>query len=172
MGQQKSNLVTYDQQKQMGLIKPARNFVAAEIVPQARQVPATIVDPYAGSNASPVQYIVKHEYTPESRARAMVLKTHQITLFLALLTGALMYVAQAYPTSWHTLPIVLLWVVLASMEWLGAFVVLAMLDWKETPSAIEWQRTNGYLDLMKREQKARLMKLYGLTMDEIERLDK
>jgi hypothetical protein len=58
------------------------------------------------------------------------------------------------------------------MEWLGAFVVLAMLDWKETPSAIEWQRTNGYLDLMKREQKARLMKLYGLTMDEIERLDK
>ncbi len=172
MNQPRKQVVSYEEQQAMGLIKPARNFVQAEIVPQVRAVPSTIVDPYAGNNASPVQYVVRHEVTPESRARAMTMKTHQVSVFLALLTGALMYVAQLYPLHWATLPIVLLWLALASLEWLAAFVALAVLDWRETPSAIEWKRTDGYLQLMKREQSARLMKLYGLTLDEIERLDK
>jgi hypothetical protein len=171
MTQQRKQIVTYEEQVALGLIRPATNFVRAEVVPQVKNVPATIVDPYAGSNASPVQYVVRHEVTPESRARAMTMKTHQVSVFLALLTGALMYVAQLYPLHWHTLPIVLLWLALASLEWLAAFFVLAVLDYRETPSAIEWKRTDGYLSLMKREQSARLMKLYGLTLDEIKRLD-
>jgi len=167
-----SNIVTRQEQQAMGLIRPAKNFVAPEIMPKIRNVPPVIVDPYAASNTSPVQYIVKHDVTPESRARAMAYKTHQVSVFLALLTAALMYALQLYPLSWHSIAIVCLWLALASVEWLAAFVLLAVLDWRETPSALEWKRTDGYLSLMKREQKARLMTMYGLTVDQIKELDR
>ena len=149
-----------------------QRLVRAEIVPAAHKTPSNITDPYTAGNTSPVQLVVKHEVTPESRAKAMAYKTHQVTVFLALLTGAAMYIMQLYPRHWAMWSIFLLWLVLASLEWLAAFVLLAMLDWRETPSAIEWRRTDGYLDLMKREQKARLIALYGLTVNEVKELDR
>lgn len=149
-----------------------QRLVRAEIVPTAHKVPGAITDPYAAGNVSPVQYLVKHEVTPESRAKAMAYKTHQISVFLALLTGAAMYVMQLYPLHWAVFPIFMLWLALASLEWLAAFALLALLDWKETPSALEWKRTEGYMDLMKREQKARLMTVYGLSADEVKELDR
>jgi hypothetical protein len=164
--------VTYQEQVSMGLIRETSNFVCAEIIPTARKIPSAITDPYAAGNASPVQYMVKHETTPESRAKAMVTKTNQVSLFLGLMTAAAMYVFSLYPLHWATVPIVLLWLVIASAEWLAAFYLLAQLDWKETPTAIEWRRTNGMLDLMKREQKARLMTVYGLSADEVKELDR
>jgi hypothetical protein len=47
-------------------------------------------------------------------------------------------------------------------------VLLAILDWRETPSAIQWRQNEGYLALMKREQTARLMALYGVNPKEFE----
>jgi hypothetical protein len=167
-----NNIVTRQEQIEQGLIRPAKNFVAPEVMPKMRNVPSVIVDPYAAGNASPVQYIVKHDVTPESRARAMAYKTHQVSIFLALMTGALMYALQLYPLSWHGIAIFMLWLALASIEWLAAFALLAVLDWRETPSALEWKRTDGYLHLMKREQNARLMTMYGLTVDQMKELDK
>ncbi len=149
-----------------------QRFVKAEIVPTAHKIPNSITDPYAAGNVSPVQFIVKHEVTPESRAKAMVTKTHQVTIFLALMTGAAMYVMQLYPLHWATLTIFMLWLALASLEWLAAFALLAVLDWKETPSALEWKRSEDYMDLMRREQKARLMTVYGLSADEVKELDR
>jgi hypothetical protein len=42
MTQQKKQVVSYEEQKTMGLLRPARNYVQAEIVPQARQIPAAL----------------------------------------------------------------------------------------------------------------------------------
>jgi hypothetical protein len=84
----------------------------------------------------------------------------------------LMYALQLYPLSWHGIAIFMLWLALASIEWLAAFAMLAVLDWRETPSALEWKRTDGYLHLMKREQNARLMTMYGLTVDQLKEIDR
>ena len=168
---QKRQVVTYEQQIEMGLIRPrAANFVPA--APAPRLIPSAIVDPYAQHHGTPVQFVVHHEVTPETRAKAMVMKTHQVTIFLAVLTGALMWVFQLHPLNAGTLVIFLLWLALASFEWLAAFALLAVLDWRETPSALEWKRTDGYLSLMKREQSARLMTLYGLSEEQVKRLDR
>jgi len=140
--------------------------------PAPRPIPSAIVDPYAEHHGSPVQFVSHFQADPETRATALIRKSNTVTLFLALLTGALMYVMQLYPMDAGTLVIFFLWLVIASAEWLAAFALLAVLDWKETPSALEWRRTDGYLALMKREQSARLMTLYGLTEEQIKRLDK
>jgi hypothetical protein len=42
MTQQNKQFVTYEEQKATGLIKPARNFVQAELVPQVRQIPTAL----------------------------------------------------------------------------------------------------------------------------------
>ena len=62
----------------------------------------------------------------------------------------------------------LLWLLLASGEWLLCFVLLAILDWRETPSAVQWRLTEGYLALMRREQTARLMTMYGVDPKELD----
>lgn len=149
----------------------AQNIVPAAMVSVVDKAPASIPDPSVG-NASPVQFVVRHKITPESRAQALVVKTHCVTVFLALMTGSIMYILQLYPLHWATLAIFMLWLGLASLEWLAAFCLLAKLNWRETPLAIEWHRTNGMLDLMRREQKARLMKMYGLTVDEVKEMDR
>ena len=81
--------VTRAEQQKTGLIR--RNYTAplqGEILPPAKvqQIP-TVADPYAEHLPQQVQQVVRYEVTPESRARSMVLKVHQVTIFLALLTG-------------------------------------------------------------------------------------
>ena len=171
MNQPKKQIVTYEQQVEMGLIRPrATNFVTP--APAPRLIPNAIVDPYAEHHGSPVQFVSHFQADPETRATALIRKSNTVTLFLALLTAAAMYVFQLHPIDVSTLVIFFLWLVVASAEWLAAFALLAVLDWKETPSALEWRRTDGYLSLMKREQSARLMTMYGLSAEEIKRLDR
>jgi hypothetical protein len=90
----------------------------------------------------------------------MLTKTTAVTIFLSLLTFAGLFMLDSFSF--------FLWLLLASGEWVCCFVLLAILDWRETPSAIQWRQNEGYLALMKREQTARLMALYGVNPKELE----
>lgn len=132
-----------------------QNFVPAlqgEVLPPVRNVP-TVADPYAQHLPQQVQQIVRYEVTPESRARSMIMKVHQVTIFLAMLTGAGMFML----TEWSFW----LWLLLASAEWLGAFAVLAIIDYKEQPAALSRMTADRYLGMMEREQEVRLNAMYG-----------
>jgi hypothetical protein len=117
-------------------------------------VPPTIVDPYAPHSHQVAQLVTQYEANPESRAKAMVTKTTAVTLFLGLLTWAALGMLGEFTF--------LLWLFCASGEWVLCFIVLAVLDWRETPAAIAWRQSEGYLDLMRREQAARLQAMYGI----------
>jgi hypothetical protein len=91
------NKVTIQEQIEMGLIKPSGNFVPAlrsEVLPPVREIPTApvVVDPYAQHSPQIVQQVVKSESDPITRARAMVMKTHLVTVFMAMLTLAVMLV--------------------------------------------------------------------------------
>jgi hypothetical protein len=118
-----------------------------------------IVDPYAHAPAlEAAQMLSQHTYTPDSRAVAMLKKTTAVTIALALLTGAAMIVfVDDFLFFW--------WLLIASAEWVGCFVLLAILDFRETPAAHVRQKTAIFGDLMKREQRARLKSLYGYDGD-------
>ena len=138
------------------LVKPDPQ---AEILPPVRSVPA-VVDPYAGAMPQTVQNIVRYEATPITRAKAMTMKVHQVTLFLAILTGALMLVLQWYPADWTGLAVFFLWLALASVEWIAVFCLLAILDYKETPAAQNRMQMKAYIDMMRTEQYHRLRAMY------------
>ena len=130
-----------------------RNFVAPEhtaIVPSRHEV----IDPYANSAAlAQADMRSVHTYTPIDRAWSMLVKTTAVTVALAMLTMAALFMLD----SWTFLA----WIFLASVEWCAVFCWLALLDFRETPAAHLRQKTQGYLELMRTEQKARLWKLYG-----------
>jgi len=131
------------------------NFVPPErmeVLPPVRSVPQ-VVDPYA--NAMPVvQQVSKHEATPITRAQALTLKSHQITIALAILTAAGMVILR------HEFYF-LVWLVLASVEWVGTFITLSILDYRETPAAQNRQQMAAYIRMMEREQRNRLKAMYG-----------
>lgn len=143
-----------------GLTKQAKpsNFVEplrGEVLPPARPMPVP-TDPYAMAIA-PVQQVVKYESSPEQRARAMVMKVHQVTVALAVLTAAALYGFGQFYLFW--------WLIAASAEWVAVFVVLAIIDYRETPSAQQRHQTDRLLDMMDREQRARLRHQYGEGYD-------
>lgn len=149
--------VSREEQISTGMVK--RNFTAplqGEVLPPAlrpvQQVP-TVVDPYAANLPQTVQQVVRYDVTPESRARSMVMKVHQVTIFLAILTGA----AMAMLTEFSFLG----WLALASGEWVAVFIFLAILDYRETPQALARHTATKYIGLMEREQAARLRAMYG-----------
>ena len=131
-----------------------------EILPPVRSVPA-VVDPYAAAMPQTVQNIVRYDANPITRAKAMTLKVHQVTLFLAILTGALMLVLQWYPADWTGLAVFFLWLSLASVEWIAVFCLLSILDYRETPAAQNRQQMGAYIRMMEREQRNRLRAMYG-----------
>jgi hypothetical protein len=147
--------ISHTEQVEMGLVRapPRPNFVPPAPPPHPQPRPPDVVDPYAPSAPQPVHYLVRHDYSPVTRAQAMLLKTSAVTLFLSLLTAA----ALAMLDHWSFLG----WLLLASVEWVFCFVLLAVLDWRETPSALAWKMSNDYKTLMEREQRARLQRLYG-----------
>src|SRR5262245_14144032 len=117
--------ISSDKHVALGLIRTQdRNrtrFVAPapqDILPSRHEV----IDPYAPTYPQPVEYLVRHEYSPISRAHAMLLKTSAVTVFLSILTG----VALMMLDSWSFLA----WLFLASLEWVFCFVLLAILDWR------------------------------------------
>lgn len=156
----KARRITRDEQGELGLTRPAqsKNFVAPEaaypIVPSRHE----IVDPYAPNAPQPVQMLTRHEYTPINRAGAMLIKTTAITVFLAILTLAGMFMLDRWSF--------LVWLFIASLEWVLCFWWLARFDWRETPSAIAWKMSDDYKSLMEREQRARLKAVYGYVEDE------
>jgi len=144
----------YDQG--LNMVKPQPQ---AEILPPVRNVPA-VVDPYAAAMPQTVQNIVRYDATPITRAQAMTMKVHQVTLFLAILTGALMLVLQWYPADWTGLAVFFLWIALASVEWIAVFCMLAILDYKETPAAQNRMQMKAYINMMQTEQYHRLRAMY------------
>jgi hypothetical protein len=87
----------------------------------------------------------------------MLIKTSAVTVFLSILTAAALFVLD----HWSFLG----WILLASLEWVFCFVLLAVLDWRETPAALAWKLSNDYKAMMEREQRARLKRLYGYEED-------
>lgn len=154
--------VTIEEQNQVGLRRLQKphpsNFVPAErvtVLPSHHEVH----DPYAMTPAlEAAQMVSHHHYHPKDRAVAMVFKTSTVTIFLAVLTLAGLFMLD----SWGFF----LWLLLASLEWCAVFALLAVLDWRETPAAHVWHKTDIYADLMQREQRARLKALYGYTEDD------
>ncbi len=132
----------------LNMVKPA------EITAVAKRGPAvSYTDPYLVHLPQTVQQITKSESTPETRATALIRKSHQVTAFLAILTGASMFML----TEWSFL----LWLALASAEWIVAFIILAVIDYRETPAAQARMTANRVLDMMERQQKTVLTDEYG-----------
>ena len=132
---------------------PAR----AEVLPPVQAVPV-VSDPYA-AYAPQVQQVIHVDITPVNRAQAMVMKVSAVTLALAVFTlAALVILGEFY---------FFLWLLLASLEWVGTFVILAVIDYRETPAAQARMQLQRYLDMMEREQIARLRAMYGKDLVDI-----
>jgi hypothetical protein len=146
--------ISREEQETMGLLHRSNTFVparAGEVLPPVQHVP-TVYDPYVESMPQ-VQQIVHVDVTPIPRAQAMVMKVNVVTLAMAVLTlAAMVMLGEFY---------FFLWLMLASAEWVGTFIVLAVLDYRETPAAQSRMQMNRYLNMMEREQKARLRAMYG-----------
>lgn len=146
---------SYSEPRTTDLVRLPPSFVPAQVgrvAPTIRSV-AQGTDPYASTLPQPVQYRVTTQVTPISRAQALVLKVTAVTLALALFTLAALLLLNVFTF--------FLWVLCASGEWVFCFVLVALLDWRESPAALAWRQNEAYLDLMRREQAARLWALYG-----------
>lgn len=154
--EQRRRRVSVEEQREMGLMRypGGPNFVPAErveVLPSHHEVH----DPYAMTPAlEGAQMVSHHHYHPKDRASAMLTKTSAITLALAIFTAAAMLMLSG--AFWF-----FTWLVLASIEWVLCFLALAYLDYRETPASVTHKKLDGYLDLMRREQRARLRRLYG-----------
>lgn len=149
--------ISLQEQEEMGLAPVRRsNFVAPAPAPLAIPTRHEVIDPYATNLPQPVQYVVSHQYTPITRAQSVLIRTSAVTVALAILTAA----AMAMLDGWGFLA----WLALASAEWVVCFLVVAVLDWRETPSALTWKQSNDYMGLMKTEQRARLKAIYNFEV--------
>lgn len=99
-----------------------------------------------------------HHADPESRGKAMLLKTLAVGSFLAVATVAAMVMLNMW--------VFFAWLLLASLEFVGCFLFLAHLDWREHPSSVRWLWSNRLLDMMETEQDARLRAQYGKDFDQ------
>jgi len=132
-----------------------QNFVApgpaTAVVPTRHEVS----DPYAHAPALRADaHASTHTYTPGQRAYALLVKATAITLFLAVMTLAAMFILMDDFEFF-------IWLFLASFEWCAMFALLAYWDFWETPAAHLRQKTTGYLKLMETEQRARLKAIYN-----------
>jgi hypothetical protein len=162
-----SDKVSYEEQIEAGLIRKRATFVPPvrdEIVRKVASVPV-VVEPYAEA-AMPAQVVAEYHADPITRYKAMQGKVREVGLFLSLLTGALMLVMQWYPSSYDALSVFLLWLALASGEWVALFVMLSILDYKETPAAQNWYKMKALVRFMGKEQDHRLREMYPEQYDE------
>lgn len=149
--------ISLQEQEELGLTvhRPSK-FVAPMPTPPTIPTRHEIIDPYAAGMPQPVQYVVQHTYTPISRAQSVLIRTSAVTVALAILTAA----AMAMLDGWGFLA----WIILASLEWVVCFVIVAVLDWRETPSALTWKQSSDYMGLMRTEQAARLKAIYNFEV--------
>jgi hypothetical protein len=162
-----SDKVSYEEQEAAGLIRKRQTFVPPakqEIVRKVTSIPV-VVDPYVES-AMPAEMVTQYHADPITRYKAMVGKANSVSVFLGLLTGAFMLVFQWYPHDLDGLYVMLLWLGLASLEWVLLFVMLAVIDYKETPSAQNWYKMKALVRFMGKEQDHRLREMYPDQYDD------
>lgn len=150
--------VTLDEQQQTGL---ARRNTYVSAGPERQVLP--VQSPANGALGELVGGMMAearsiHYADPVSRGKGLLLKTTAITVALGLFTVAAL--------AMFDMLTFFIWLVLASGEWVVCFIILAILDWREHPSAVRWQWTNGLLNMMEKEQDARLRAQYGKDYDQ------
>lgn len=150
----KKKVNRYDQG--LNMVKPEAK---AEILPPVRSIPQ-VVDPYASNMPETIQIVAHHKSDDAGRTQALVRKAREITMVVGLLTGAVMYAFTLYPQAWGGFAVFVLWCVFALTEWLAAFIILAVLDYKETPAAQNRYQMKNMMRMAWREQTHRLRAMY------------
>ena len=160
---------TLEEQEALGLRRPRPNIIKpvqplrGDVLPPVRNIP-NVVDPYA-SNLPTNQQVSKFEANPITRAQAMIMKSREVTIALGLLTACVMYMFSFYPHTWQMFGIFVLWTGLVTVEWIGMFALLAMLDFWETPAAFQWRQWRDYFGMMDDERQHRLRAMYPEQYD-------
>lgn len=152
--------VSLEEQEQAGLARRNTTYVPARVTPERRTMP--VQSPASGALGELVGGMMAeartiHHADPVSRGKALLIKATAITVALGLFTLAALAVLDILNF--------MIWLLLASVEWVICFLYLAYNDWREHPSAIRWQWTQGLLGMMEREQEARLQAQYGKGWD-------
>lgn len=136
------------------LPEPQRPTVTAYPLRQAQTIE---INP-----AGNIQQQVVYTVTPGSRADALIKRLLAWSIPLAILTGMVMYVFTLYPPTLATLAIFALWMAVALTETLAVFLVLSILDYRETPAAQNRTAMNKTVRLMAIEQGVRLIQTSGV----------
>jgi hypothetical protein len=151
--------VTLAEQQSIGLARPARQNL---VLPERTPATAYPMQPdqfiHLPTQANIVQSAA-YTADPISRGWAMLIKTSAVTVFLAVLTlmGMLLWGLAGTLGAW----LILWWLFVASLEWVVCFLVLATLDYKETPAAQNRYSMRRIINMMAVEQAARLIERYG-----------
>lgn len=148
--------VSLEEQEQTGLARRNTTYVPARATPERRTLP--VQSPANDALGMLVAGLMAeartiHHADPISRGVALLLKATAITVALGMFTVAALWMLDSLTF--------FLWLLLASLEWVCCFLYLAYNDWREHPSAIRWQWTQGLLGMMQEEQRRRLNAQYG-----------
>lgn len=136
-----------------------------EVRPERPTVTAYPVNPVQTIDINPARNIdqqVIYQVTPGSRADALIKRLVAWSIPLAILTGMVMYVFTLYPVNLATMAIFALWMAIALTETLIVFLVLSILDYRETPAAQNRTAMNKVLRMMAIEQGVRLITTSGV----------
>jgi hypothetical protein len=145
--------VSLSEQEQLGLVRKGSTFVAPAAAPRTIAYP--VQSPVDGAMVDGLMSEARsiHVHDPVSRGKGMFIKASSITLAMAVLTVAALWALDSLSF--------MVWLLIASFEWVACFLVLAVLDWREHPSYIRKRWTDGLLGMMQEEQRRRLNAQYG-----------
>ncbi len=154
-----TNHVTIEEQTEMGIRNLPTNYVAAlpAVRPAIRGEIMPPSQPLAALPETGISQIVRVDQTYEGRGKFILGKVSQVTLAIALATGAAMIVLSAGNFFW--------WMFIASVEWCAIFAVISWQDWSETPASQQHKALDTALRMMEREQKTRLKAHYGEVIE-------
>ena len=148
--------------------RPQRPQQPKTWVPETRERPTVTAYPMPEEQtvtinpAANIQQVAEYTVTPGGRADALIKRLIAWSIPLSILTGMAMYVFTLYPTTLATLAIFALWMAVALTETLVVFVVLSILDYRETPAAQNRNAMNKTIKLMAIEQGTRLIATHGV----------
>ena len=160
MTQQKKQFVTYEEQQAMGLIKPVRNFVQAEIVPQVRQIPTALSAVNHTISVAPTatQHIEVHTNSVD-RAKGFLLAG--LPLYAAWGFGSLIVSVLFWDLPVLSLTgLVVFWVPFI-LAWGWGYLVTLVISAEGT----SWYEARRKWDVIDREQKERWRYYRGLNGD-------
>lgn len=167
------NKVSLNDQIKMGLIQEAKpkGYVVNQPVSPARRPVGPVIDVYAENQADTIRY--NHVYTsdPMSRAKAYLTKAAGLGFFMGLATLAVLVLARYYPPTWGFFMVFMLYLGVTGFEVILLAGGLALIDWYENPASMEHKKINAGIKLMDKEQQARFIAQYGLTPEEIKRIN-